>query len=170
LGARPVSDITTPVMFPPGRARLATNPSRTTFAAKHDDGDRLGRVFGRLDRFVADGDDGLHPKLNQLPSQPGKSIALTLGESPLDDEILAFSVAQLLERRREQHGYAASVRWGRSHDLREYPDSEHFPWLLSPGGNSEWPGKKATSHHRHESSALHYGLPRGEVGNAAETG
>jgi hypothetical protein len=95
--------------------------------------------------------------------QYGKSIKLAFGESPLDDEILAFRVTKLLESCREQHGYAASVRRGRPHDLREDSDPVHPLRLLSPRGNRERPGEEPTSHHRDEPSALNHGLSRGEV-------
>ena len=41
----------------------------------------------------------------------------------------------------------------------EYPDSVHFPRLLADAASGERPGEKATSHHRHELSALHHGRP-----------
>jgi hypothetical protein len=91
--------------------------------------------------FVTDGDDGLHLKFDQLSGQSGKAITLALGESPLNDEILAFRVTQLLESRREQHGYAASVRRGRPHDLREDSDSVHFPQRLGPPATASGPAR-----------------------------
>ena len=117
-----------------------------------------------LEHFIrpyvrADRDDDVHTKLDQLPGQPGKSIALALGESPLDDKILAFGVTQLLEGRRQQHGDAAPVGRGRLHDLRQYPDSVHFLRLLGPSGGGEWPGEEATSDQHHELSALNHAGP-----------
>ena len=60
---------------------------------EHDDGNRPGRALGGLDRHRAEREDRVEVEPSELSRQFGESIELSLGASPLDDEILALDVS-----------------------------------------------------------------------------
>jgi hypothetical protein len=158
------AETVTPVMFPLGRGMLATNPVSTGFrpdfdrisTEAHDDGNRSGRVPRRLHCIRADCVDDLHPKLNQLAGQCRKTVELATGESPFDDEVLAFNVAKLVQGRGDQV-HCHPIRRGGRGSGREHAQTVHFPCWLRPGG--QWRGEGGNGHDERDAAVLHDGLP-----------
>ena len=91
--------VVNPVMFPPGRARLSTNPFG-----------RIGSVTSIktigivLVAFLAatgsgriGGDNHVNFKTDQLLGQRGESVDVTLGVSILEDNILPLNIAEFTQ-------------------------------------------------------------------------
>ena len=98
-------------MLPPGRARLATKPSRHRINnARHDDGDRPRRLLRRLDRGRGVRHDDVHLEVDQLGRQIWEPAVLTLGPSGLDGEVLPFNIAQVAQALAERPE-APAVIW-----------------------------------------------------------
>ncbi len=79
--------VVTPVMLPPGRERLATQPLATGSPPKIM---TIGIVavvsLGGLNRRLAQRDDDVHLEPHQLAGQLGKTVEPAIRESPLDDD------------------------------------------------------------------------------------
>ena len=91
---RSMSD--SPVMLPPGRARLATSPVSTgSPMIAMTIGNRRGRALGgqRARRAVRDDDVDLEP--NQLGCQAGQPLVSALRPPVLDDDVPALDVAEI---------------------------------------------------------------------------
>src|SRR5262245_56501715 len=88
----------TPVMFPPGRARVATNPFPTgSVTPDHHDRDRACRLLGSNGILIGGHDDHIDLGADEVRRQPRKSLVLSLRDSPLDCHVPAFDVAELLQ-------------------------------------------------------------------------
>ena len=86
-----------PVMFPPGRARLATSPTRHRIThGNEDDGDRRRRLLGGQGRWRAVGDDDINLE-RQLGRERREPLGLALGKSVLDHDVPALDVAELAQ-------------------------------------------------------------------------
>ena len=81
-----------PVTLPPGRARLATRPASTgSTAGHHNDGNRLGRILGRLDRSSPSCDhDDIDFKTHQVGNKLGNPLDLPIAVSVLDRRCFAL--------------------------------------------------------------------------------
>ena len=87
-----------PVIFPPGRARLATNPVATgSTTATMTMGEGLGCLLGCLGSGRCHRKDGLHPQTDQFSRKVGEPIILPLRKSGLNDDVLALHVAELAQ-------------------------------------------------------------------------
>ena len=72
-------------------------PGRDRIDVGHkDDWNCCCHIFDHLGRRRADSDYDIR-ELHQLARKPGKPLALVVGVSPLNDEVLAFDVAQLAQ-------------------------------------------------------------------------
>ena len=89
-----------PVTFPPGRARLATNPVATGSAT---DGMTMGIVavacLAATSPWCSLGHDDINLETNQLGRQFGESLVLSLSPTEFDGEVLAFDIAQIAQAR-----------------------------------------------------------------------
>ena len=89
-----------PVTLPPGRARLSTKPASTGSdpSARHNDGNRLGRILGRPDASVPSCyHDDINLETHQLGRKLRGPIELPLRISVLDGDVLSFYVAKLAQ-------------------------------------------------------------------------
>ena len=86
----------TPVMFPPGRARLGTIPVPTgSPTAPRTIGMVWVACFAAMHALGGDRDDDVRPAADQLGGQCGQPVGLASRGTEVDDEVLAFDVAQL---------------------------------------------------------------------------
>ena len=88
----------TPVMWPPGRARLATKPSLTGSPSRRK---RWGS-FAVVSLIAvvtsgADRDQHVRPQLHQLGRETGDAIRPALREAIIDHDVLSVDVAELLQ-------------------------------------------------------------------------
>src|SRR5262249_23694818 len=65
--------------------------------ARHNDGNRLGRILSRADRAGPSYQDDINPDTHQLSSHRREPIGLPLRISVLDGDVLSFYVAKLAE-------------------------------------------------------------------------
>ena len=87
-----------PVMFPPGRARLATSPDLYGIGhAHHHDGNRLGGFFGGLGGRCIDGDDHVDLEFQKLFRQRGQPLIVSGRIPQLDADVTPFDVAPLVK-------------------------------------------------------------------------
>ena len=89
----------TPVIFPPGRARLLTNPAPIgSVRVTHDDGNRRRRLLGGSGCGSPCRDEDLDREAHQLGRQRGEPLVLPLGIAELQDEILPLHIAEVAQR------------------------------------------------------------------------
>ena len=94
--ARSAALVASPVMLPPGRARLGMSPSSTGLIIAHeDDRHRRGRLLGCESGRRTRGQDGIDPQAHQLLDQPWKLLDAAVGESEFDSHVLAVDVSSL---------------------------------------------------------------------------
>jgi hypothetical protein len=87
-----------PVIFPPGRARLAARPAPHRIAdADHDDGDGGRRLLGRVRRRRAVGRDQIDRAAHQLRRGRRQPIRRPLAVAVLIGDVLPFDVAELAQ-------------------------------------------------------------------------
>ena len=126
-----------PVTFPPGRARLDTNPLAHRVAhVAHDDGNRRRRALGRADALRACCHDAVHVEANQVTRVDLELIevlgrAINKGDAvPLDVAKLDEPLAQDLEEAAAHLGNARCAlrrhgrRRERQHDEKERQASD----------------------------------------------
>ena len=102
------ASVDNPVMFPPGRARLATNPFPTGSAIlRHDNGNRTRRFLGGTGCCRASRDDDVYLETHQFGRKAREPIELALGKSPFNGNVFALDVAKLAQTLRN-----ASMRAG----------------------------------------------------------
>src|SRR5215813_11801516 len=65
--------------------------------ARHNDGNRLGRIPSRPDRSVPSYQDDINPETHQLSRKSREPIGLPLRISVLDGDVLSFYVAKLAQ-------------------------------------------------------------------------
>ena len=114
---------------------------------------RCSRQSSALTRRSARSSSSWSRARTQIPSSSKKVCAL--GESLLDDEILALDVPQLLQ----DHGKKVRRhrgRRGRARARREHAKAVHFPELL-PLGSGERRSVKACAHGLEEAAAVQHG-------------
>ena len=89
----------TPVILPPGRVRLVMSPRRTGLLTliKHYDWDGARCLFGDVSRCHAADNEAVDPKPYQLCDERRNTLCDAVRKAPLDDEILAFRIAQFPE-------------------------------------------------------------------------
>jgi hypothetical protein len=85
----------TPVIFPPGCARLATKPSFTGSPRSHHNGNRAGRFRGGTECWATYPDDDVDLKTDQLSRQIGKSIGFGPARPDFEDIVFSLDVTQL---------------------------------------------------------------------------
>ena len=87
-----------PVMFPPGCARLATNPCPTGSAGGgHHDRDRARGVLGRTDRGGSLGHNHVHWEPDQLGRLVAETLFAPLRIAVLNNDVLALDIAELAQ-------------------------------------------------------------------------
>jgi hypothetical protein len=85
-----------PVMFPPSRAKLETSPDPTGSATSViTTGNRGGCLLGSQVRRRSLSRDYVHLEVDQLGREGKEPFGLTLRVAVLDDDVLAFRVANL---------------------------------------------------------------------------
>ncbi len=119
-----------PVMLPPGRARLVTSPAIRDGDTDEYDRDRAGRFLGGSSAGVAMADDEVNREANQLRGEPGKALEPPIGAASLDGDVLAFDVTELAQSRPQ--GLKLACRSAAEVD-REPADSVIPPGLLRVG-------------------------------------
>ena len=93
--------------------------------ARHNDGNRLGRILGRLDRRVPSRyHDDINLETHQLGRKLREPIALPLRISVLDGDVLSFYVAKLAQSQPNCLGAGGLSSWDRVSD--RYPIRETF--------------------------------------------
>jgi hypothetical protein len=85
-----------PVMFPPGRARLATGPDRIT-NPNHDDGDGRRRLLGRMRRQRAVGRNQVHRAANELGRHGREPVWCPLAVAVFIGDVLPFDVSEFVQ-------------------------------------------------------------------------
>ena len=91
-----------PVMFPPGRERLATNPLPTGIASPYHDNRNAGsRLLGSLNGGRAASQDDIHFHTSQFCRQAGKALVLTLCPAVLDNNVLTLHKPKLAQPRNQ---------------------------------------------------------------------
>ena len=134
LATRSPARLNRPVMLPPGCARLLTNPAAT---GSPDTTMTMGIFVVAFCAASAPGgpecQDHIHRHLHQLGGHRGKTVVVTVGEPPFDDQIPPFDVAELAHPAREgavvvgvERGWTAARRKDadateRARRLRERP-------------------------------------------------
>ena len=100
-----------PVTLPPGRARLSTGlPRQDRTHTRHNDGNRLGRILGRLDPPVPSRyHDNINLETHQLGRKLRGPIELPLRISVFDGDVLSFDVAKLAQSQSNCLGTVASL-------------------------------------------------------------
>src|SRR6266404_4686732 len=88
--------IDTPVMLPPGRARLAAKPAPTGSPVITTTGMVVVKVW-RADRKVTECDQDIRPELHQLGGKIGNTIGPPLAKAVVDDNVLPLDIAELLK-------------------------------------------------------------------------
>lgn len=87
-----------PVTLPPGRAKARDEPSRDRIeVAEHHDRDGGGCVAHGAIGGRTDGNHDVRLPLHQLACESRQRRAVAIGESLIDNEILALDIAQLVE-------------------------------------------------------------------------
>ena len=85
----------TPVMLPPGRARLCTSPVPTGSPGSEDDnGDSAGCRFGSLGRRRGRCDNHVHIAARQLGCQLDKPFHLSLSKASFNHDVLSLDPAE----------------------------------------------------------------------------
>ena len=104
-----------PVTLPLGRARLSTRPASTgsDLSAHHNDGNRLGRIFGRPDQegLPSPRQDDIDLETHQFGRKLGEPIDLTFRISVFEGDVLSFDVAQLAQSRPNCLGTGGRRSW-----------------------------------------------------------
>ena len=117
-----------PVMFPPGRARLATRPVADRIAdSHHDKGDRRCRLLDGERGRRAGGHDHIHIEGDQLGDENGKALILSFRPSILDRDVAALHVAELAQAFAERPDEIGLERRG---GVPQKTDPGDFPALL----------------------------------------
>ena len=96
-----------PVTLPPGRARLSMKPASTGSepSARHNDGNRLGRILGRPDvRVPSCYHDDINLETHQLGRKLREPIVVPLRISVLNGDVLSFYVAKLAQSQPNSFG------------------------------------------------------------------
>jgi hypothetical protein len=118
-----------PVMFPPGRARLATIPNLNRIAnPKHDDGGRRSGLLGGKDRRRSDRYDDVNLETDQLGRHVRKPVQLPLRPSVLNGDVLVLNPTELAQPSLER--LLRTWDWGTA---RQETDPVDFPRLLRVG-------------------------------------
>src|SRR5712664_3468263 len=94
LATNPLASVVNPVMFPPGRARLATRPLPTGSAANVTTGDGRSRSLGSLGSRRRRGHNNVHLEPNELGRQGGELILPVCRPAVLDDDVLSLDPSQ----------------------------------------------------------------------------
>ena len=146
--------VASPVMLPPGRARLATKPSAT---GSPETVKTIGIVLvACLAALVAAGDagdDDIHLQANEIGGERRQPLILPLGRPILDHDVLTFDVAQLAQPLPECFVEERG-------DVAQEPDLGGLPpRLLRLGGERR--GEETASDDRHESASRHLGQTDG---------
>ena len=90
--------LATPVMFPPGRAKLAMSPAPTGSAMPAKTmGDRPGRLLRGKRRWRSWGDDNVRLETDQLGRKLGQSLDPPARKSDFDGNVLPLDVAELAQ-------------------------------------------------------------------------
>ena len=102
-----------PVTFPPGRAAFNNAClDRIGPSARHNDGNRLGRIHGRPDRYIPSCyHDDINLQTHKFSRKLGEPIKLPLRISVLDGDVLAFYVAQRAQSQPNRLGTGGFIRW-----------------------------------------------------------
>ncbi len=82
-----------PVIFPPGRARLATRP--VPIGSHHENRNLTRRLLCRQGAWCEDGSDDIDLETNQLLGQLRKSIGLCVRRTQLECIIFPFDEPKL---------------------------------------------------------------------------
>jgi len=141
-----------PVTFPPGLARLVTRPTPTGSATPTNTTGTVvvhfpGRQGGRR---APDREHHVHLASHEVRRKLGQSFVLLLRRPVLEDDVLAFDVAQLAEAVAE--GVERRSRRGRR--VRgEHTDPEYLPRLRARDAG---PGEQAEAQSAEKYPAAHH--------------
>jgi len=87
----------TPVMFPPGRARLATRPVSTGSPAVGDDGNLAGRLLRRMCARREQRNYQIYLGRHQHCSKLGKSIDFSFCRYKIEQHVLLLDIPGLTQ-------------------------------------------------------------------------
>src|SRR5437762_10459179 len=119
-----------PVMLPPGCARLATRPFPDRIGREsHDDGDRGDRLLQHRQRRTHGCDDDVKLQSHELRSNFRNSLVVFLHGAPLYDVILSIDIAVLTPTLQER---VVKTGNSRARCSGEKPDAPDFSGLLRP--------------------------------------
>lgn len=104
---------------------------------RHHNGDRRRSLHGSASRQGDVGHDEIHLESDQFCRQAGQLIGLLLGISPLDDNVLAFDVAELAQSLPE---CLRRIGVGRIESQQD-PNTPDLPGLRLPFGD-KWYGEE----------------------------
>jgi hypothetical protein len=120
-------------------------------AGRHDDGDRLGGIFGRPGRHGSARHDDIDLELDELGDEHGEAVDFALCESQLDNDVLSLDPAVLAQNLPKLDDQA--LRYLGAVERKE-PNSKHFPRLLRHGGERH--GEKRTRHRADKSAPIRH--------------
>ena len=84
-------------MFPPGRARLATNPVQQDPILRHDNGNRNGCFLGSHGLLPTSRNDDVYFETHQFGGKRGEAVQFSLCISPLNDNVFPLHVSKLAQ-------------------------------------------------------------------------
>ena len=118
-----------PVTFPPGRARVAAQPSATgSVPPTATTGVDVVAFIAAALGFGTSGNQDIDTQLDQLDRERFDAIVTSLGGPPLDGHIAALDVTEIAQTAWE------GILYTRVPCQHEEPDARHLPRLLRLGG------------------------------------
>ena len=86
--------LVSPVIFPPGRAKLSTMPVATGSRCHHNNGNRLGCLLGCKDRMVQR-DKDINLELHEFSYEIRNLVPLSLNVAILNQDVFSFYVTKI---------------------------------------------------------------------------
>src|SRR5262249_12395936 len=141
-----------PVMLPPGRARLATSPSAT---GSPTIGNTIGMVAVARRAASAPSEppprpDDINLQRREFGGQRGQPLGLSLGVAVFDDKIAALDIAEIAQSAEEG---LSDLRVAARAIERQIADPRKLAGLLCRGGKPS--GQAGGAERRNESASLH---------------
>ena len=85
-----------PVIFPPGRAKLSMSPRRDRILnCHHDNRNRLCRLLGREDPSCSLGDKDIDLELHQFGHEAWDTVRLSLRRAKLKHDVFPLNITEI---------------------------------------------------------------------------
>ena len=150
LGAQPLPEIRQAGYVAPWMSQTAYQPRPDRIDHDdHNDGNRLRRPRQRHDRRIADSRDDVQLETDQLGRQRRKALVARFRGPGLDDEVLAFDVAEVTEALPK---HLKVPRFG-GVAVAEIADAPNLARLLPLGGERR--GEETAGEHADERPPIH---------------